>query len=285
MMDDLRGTDLFRLEDRLWILQKETKSPAYDFGFGQFFSCRRARGRTDGIKAVARVGALPDYRHVKESLAGIGVDLVNSPDQHSLASDLPSWYPKLEELTPKSLWSKKPITAEVVERELGWPVFVKGARQTSRHRADLSIAKSPGEYEALLRRYSDDSILHWQQVVVREYVDLRPVRHERTNEVPASFEFRTFWWHGVLVGAGAYWTGAGVSAYDWTTNERAAALEVAEAAVHRLAVPFVVVDIAQTQIGEWIVIECNDAQESGYAGVSPFGLWQNVIAEEVRRSE
>jgi hypothetical protein len=42
-------------------------------------------------------------------------------------------------------------------------------------------------------------------------------------------------------------------------------------------VPFLVVDIAQTETGQWIVIECNDGQESGYAGVSPFGLWQRIV--------
>jgi hypothetical protein len=42
----------------------------------------------------------------------------------------------------------------------------------------------------------------------------------------------------------------------------------------------VVIDIAQTITGEWIVIECNDAQESGYAAISPFSLWQNTIDVE-----
>jgi hypothetical protein len=41
--------------------------------------------------------------------------------------------------------------------------------------------------------------------------------------------------------------------------------------------PFLAVDVAQTTSGEWIVIECNDGQESGYAGVSPFALWQSIV--------
>lgn len=65
--------------------------------------------------------------------------------------------------------------------------------------------------------------------------------------------------------------------YNWDREEETAALAVARAAALRLNLPFVVIDIAQTVTGEWIVIECNDAQESGYAAVSPFGLWQNII--------
>ena len=38
-----------------------------------------------------------------------------------------------------------------------------------------------------------------------------------------------------------------------------------------------VIDLAMTASGEWIVIECNDAMESGYASVSPLGLWQSVL--------
>jgi hypothetical protein len=45
-------------------------------------------------------------------------------------------------------------------------------------------------------------------------------------------------------------------------------------------VPFLVIDIAQTAEGEWIVIECNDAQESGYGGVERLALWQEVFEIE-----
>lgn len=53
-----------------------------------------------------------------------------------------------------------------------------------------------------------------------------------------------------------------------------------EEAARRVAVPFLVVDLAQTIDGRWMVIECNDGQESGYAGVSPIGLWQRIVDYE-----
>jgi hypothetical protein len=101
---------------------------------------------------------------------------------------------------------------------------------------------------------------------------------EDTTKVPRSFEFRTFWWKGKLAGAGRYWWEGG--AYDWTESERAAALAVGEEAAQRVAVPFLVIDLAQMADGRWIIIECNDAQESGYAGVSPIGLWQKIVDYE-----
>ncbi len=32
-----------------------------------------------------------------------------------------------------------------------------------------------------------------------------------------------------------------------------------------------------TARGDWIVIECNDAMESGHAGASPLGMWQSIL--------
>ncbi len=58
---------------------------------------------------------------------------------------------------------------------------------------------------------------------------------------------------------------------------------VARAAAQRLNRPFVVLDVAQTLTSDWIVIECNDAQESSYAGVSPFALWGQIVERERAR--
>jgi ATP-grasp domain, R2K clade family 3 len=121
--------------------------------------------------------------------------------------------------------------------------------------------------------------LHWQSFVCREFVELRPVPIKQpSDKIPPSFEFRTFWWRGECVGSGTYW--ADFASYVWTETEKVAALNVARQAAKRLELPFVVIDIAQTVQGDWIVIECNDAQESGYAAVAPIALWQNILDVE-----
>ena len=47
-----------------------------------------------------------------------------------------------------------------------------------------------------------------------------------------------------------------------------------------IKVLFLSVDIAKTQQDKWIVIEVNDGQESGYAGVNRIALWNNIIRVE-----
>jgi hypothetical protein len=56
-----------------------------------------------------------------------------------------------------------------------------------------------------------------------------------------------------------------------------------EDAARRIAVPFLVINLAQILAGYWTVVECNDAQESGYAEVSPPALWHRTVEHETAR--
>lgn len=275
MSDLLEGADLFLLEDRVWVLKQHTNNPAFDFAFDSTFVCRRPWERPESLTAIARVGAPQCYSSLYHQCADQGIRLVNSPEQHQCGSELPEWYPCISDLTPRSAWFDSPPDPEVVAEVIGWPVFVKGARQTSRHDPAKAVARNAAEYKQLIERYCSDAILSWQQCVIRELVQLRPVSAEQSFKIQPSFEFRTFWLRKQLVGAGPYWSQ--FASYSWSSAERDACLAVAEAAAERVDCPFLVVDMAQTVDGRWIVIECNDAQESGYAGVSPFSLWNEIL--------
>jgi ATP-grasp domain, R2K clade family 3 len=271
-----RQLDLLLLEDTLWVLVGKVDLPSYDFDLTTFFACRRPWQRPDPIRAIGRFGVMTNYAELYERLAAEGILLIHTPAQYRIASELPQWYPLLDGLTPYSEWFAEPPDAAQLERKFGFPFFLKGSRQTSRHRAALSIIHSTAEYNRAIGLYRTDPILHWQELVCRKFFPLRAVPAAATEKIPPSFEFRTFWWRGQFVGAGQYWA----TDYDWTRTEEIAALNIARTAAARLILPFVAIDVAQTIDGEWIVIECNDAQESGYGAVSPFGLWQNMLRIE-----
>lgn len=263
------------VEDVVWLLVQKTNNPAYDFSFDSAFVCRRPWERPDPVMAVARVGAPTDYAQLYMRLVDSNITLVNSPRQHLNGSELPEWYPYLTDLTPKSVWFDGPPHPNVVADSIGWPVFVKGARQTSRHDPNKCIGRDANEYERLIEQYTHDSILSWQRCVIRKLVNLRTVKCEFTTKIQPSFEFRTFWWNKQLVGVGPYWSQ--FASYSWTDTERDECIAVARVAAARVDCPFLVVDMAQMVDGQWVVIECNDAQESGYGGVSPFALWNEII--------
>ena len=267
--------DFIFLEEAVWIAKANVGVPIYDFEFDNFFACRRPFYRPEKIKVVGRFGVTSNYEELFDSLKNDGIELIHTPSQYLLASDLTHWYKHISDLTPKSMWFEQPPDAKEIENYFDYPIFVKGSRQTSRHKATLSIIFSNEEYQNCVDEFKQNSVLHWQKFVVREFVKLRKVEARLTEKIPPSFEFRTFWWKGELVGAGSYWKD--FANYDWTELEKTQAVNLAKTAVERLKIPFIVIDIAQKADGNWVVIECNDGQESGYASISPIALWQKII--------
>ena len=204
----------------------------------------------------------------------MGTQPINSPHEHFVASDLEGWYPIIADLTPRTCVFEALPTASELEKFFDWPIFVKGARQTSKHNPALSIARDRLDYSRLCEAYRHDDILHWQRPVIRQFIALDRLPGAISGKLSPSREFRTFWWHGNLVGCGHYWYQ--LPAYG--APDLKEGLTVAHEASGRLAVPFLVVDIARTATCQWIVIECNDAQEAGYVGLAPQLLWSNILA-------
>lgn len=275
----IANAEILLLEDTLWLLVSQSGVSIYDFNFRDWFHTRAPYEPPKNIEAVGRVGAVANYDRFYSECKADGILLINSPEQYRRATQLDVWYPLLSDLTPQSVCFRGRPTLKAVKAQFDWPVFMKGARQTSRHQRKLSLIQTDEDFLAAMETYSVDPILKWQDVVCRKFVPLRGLadhdEEDDASKMPRRFEFRTFWWKGELAGAGRYWWEG--PAYDWNENERTTGLSIAVEAARRIDVPFLVVDIAQTKAGEWIVIECNDGQESGYAGVSPFGLWQRIV--------
>jgi hypothetical protein len=268
--------NLFLLEKTQWMLTKSIGVANYDFNFQQFFDCHHPYQLPDELTAVARIGAIDNYAEFFADLQNEGITLIHTPEEHFRCSELPNWYPLIADLTPKSIWFSGLPTLEQITAVFDFPIFVKGSRQTSKHQRSLSIIDSEQAFYKALQHYAKDPILHWQNIVCREYVPLRPIQGGHPDKIPASYEFRTFWWKGQFVGAGQYWFQA--DAYQWTQAEQQAAVEIAREVAQQVNVTFLVVDVAQRTDGTWIVIECNDGQESGYAGLAPLQLWKNILA-------
>lgn len=264
--------DLVLVDDVLPVLVRGTGHGTYDFDLRAFFACRSARMPVRGV--IARRGAFDDYAGEHAALLEAGIALVNTPEEHVRAATLGGFLPRLHDLSPRTVIFDGRPSLDDVEAALGWPVFVKGERQTSRHRRELSIARSRDDLARILQRWDEEPILRWQKVACRELLALRPVGTGDPDKVPPSFELRCFFFRGALVGFGRYWKD---ERYDCTEAERAAATALATEAARRMDVPFLVVDVAQRTDGRWVVIECNDAQESGFAGVSPFALFSALV--------
>ncbi len=282
MEHDPEEIDVFQLERTLWIAEMKVESATYDFPFTSLMACSYSRFGVGEITAVGRFGAVGDYHGIYAGLLDLGVRLVNSPEQHDRCSDLTLWYPILAGLTPESWSFPQPPDAETAGRLAGWPLFLKGSQKTSRHQAKYSIIANEVDYRVAADYFVNNEMLRQQQAVIRRFERLQPVEAEMGERIPASYEFRTFWWRGQLVGAAPYF--AAFAQYQWTDHERAEALALAEEAARGLNVPFVGIDVAKCCDGRWIVIEANDAQECGYTGIAPLPMWQRIVDLENGRT-
>jgi len=230
------------------------------------------------VETVARIGAIFNYKELYQKCLEFDYKLINSPEQHQLASELEHWYPHISDLTPKSkIYEDFPSLSEFY-KTFKFPVFIKGNRQTAKHNPELAIAHSEDDFHRIQKMYQQNNILHWQKIVVRELESLKRLDYQVKDKVPLSFEFRTFWWRKELVGYGHYWSQ--YIAYHWTIEQQNEAIAIAQKAAQRLDVNFLAIDLALTTDDRWIIIECNDAQESGYCGLDPIPLWKRIIEKE-----
>lgn len=167
--------DLSLIENELAILSRPTGVSAYDFDFGLHFECRHPYRLDREYDGILRIGAPADYAACYREAIELGIRPINDPDQHRIASQIEYWYPSIAEMTPKTRVFDALPEADRVEAEFGWPVFLKGSRQTSKHNPDLAIIENREHYARAVAAYGRDPILHWQKPVLREFVALAPI--------------------------------------------------------------------------------------------------------------
>ena len=278
MIHSLSDFSDFLLFGPVPILVKETKSSVYDFRFRDYFECKSITDSID-TPVLLRIGAIDDYAKIGTLLESSKMKLLVTEQEHKRASLLEHWYPLISEYTPASRVYNKLPALDVLLLDFTFPIFIKGNRHSSQHKKSLSIINNAETYETLGSKWLHDKYLHWQKPVVREYIPLKSVGEVLDQDViPHSYEFRFFYWKQVLVGYGRYWN-IGKDYYLQKQDEDLA-ITLAENVAKIIDVPFLAVDIAKTQNDNWIVIEVNDGQESGYAGVNRIALWENIMRIE-----
>lgn len=266
--------DFFRIGN-IAILQRKTGNASYDFDFRNHFECRSVIGEIDE-PVLLHIGAVENYSLLEEELDQMGSRLLVSEKEHLKCSTIEKWYPPLEDKTPYTRIYDELPPLEGLKRGFSFPVFIKGNRQTSHHIRKNSIIRSDEEYEKLCRTWPKDKILSWQKVAVREYIQLELIDDTSFPEmVPICYEFRFFYFEGKCMAYGPYWNMG--RSYELREKDKKSALALADWVSDRLGAQFVAIDLAKTAHGEWIVIEVNDAQESGFVGINPIILWNNTI--------
>lgn len=258
---------------KIAVLQKKTNNDKYDFDFRTYFDCKSIISEVD-IPILLHIGAVDNYAEVEELVESMGMKLLVNEAEHIRCSTIDKWYSAIKEKTPfTKVYDQFPELDEIL-KDFSFPIFVKGNRQTNRH-SKTCIVENQEDYDWLKSNWYKDNILSWQKVAIREYVKLQRVDEvSLPGMLPMSYEFRFFCFEGSCMGYGPYWY---MADYSLLSEDEDEAIELAEWAAQRVGAEFVTVDLAKTEAGNWIVIEVNDAQESGFVGLNPIPLWKNII--------
>jgi len=268
---------LVEINGTVCVAYQNTNFDIYDFDFRRYFETKPVIVNTT-LPVILRIGAISAYESLSAALMEFDLRLINSVRQHEMASLLPNWYPEIKEFTARSVWYETLPTAETILKEFTFPVFIKGERQTNRHSQGMSIANNLVELENILNYWKQDKVLGWQRLICRDFIELEKIADRVGDKIQPSKEFRIFLWKNRTVGIGHYWTE--FDKVELTASEQSHIIKLAEKVSGIVDVPFLVVDVAKKADGDWMVIELNDAQESGYAGVNKLQLWQKIVGIE-----
>ena len=106
--------NIARIEDKLVVISDITGVPVYDFDFDLHFSCTHPQSFRNEELCILRVGPIPDYEREFHKKAAWGLKLTNSPSEHTCASELAVWYPRLVDLTPRThVFAQLPLVDQV----------------------------------------------------------------------------------------------------------------------------------------------------------------------------
>jgi hypothetical protein len=224
---------------------------------------------------IGYIPPLERYQAIYEAALAKGVRLINSPAEYQTAIEFDKFYPLPGDLTPPSAIISSVAECAAAGVAIGYPVFVKGTVQSRKSKGwRACVAHNQSELENLTGVLLQLETRSRGLVIVRQLVSLQ---HERKSgeDFPFGREFRVFSYAGQILEYGYYWEGDD-SLSHLSKAEENTVLDLAWEAAHRVNVPYLAVDIGQTEAGEWIVIEVGDGQFAGLSQVSPLKLWHKL---------
>lgn len=220
---------------------------------------------------ISRYSALPYYRELEQDINSLGARMINTYRQHRYIADLGDWSQDFEGITPET-WSNLDMVPDSA-----FPVIVKGETNSKKFQWDTHFfAKTRRDAVDVMCRLQEDGFISDQWIYFRRFVPLKTYTIGLRG-VPISKEFRVFICRGNVLSRGYYWSSHVDDLPDVPdANEIPKAL--LDQVIERVgkSADYYTVDVAQTEKGEWIVIELNDGQQSGLSENDPNVLYSNL---------
>lgn len=236
----------------------------------QYFDVVYSRMNLKDSLVVGRFSTLPFYHELQNDLLSVSSTLINSTLDHQYIANF-DYYEDIKKHTPKTYFDVTHLPDD------GGPFFVKGRTNSKKH-LGFKKTKAANKAEAIKiqGQLLEDADYEQQGVIFREFVPLKIVEKNQIHDHHFFNEWRFFFYQDTLLCYGYYW----VNAENIPTNDQLPqeAIDFAKkmASIIKEQSNFFVIDIGQKETGEWIVIECNDGQQSGLSNCDPHELYSNL---------
>lgn len=220
---------------------------------------------------IGRYSVLPYYFELESDLEKQYSILINKYWNHKYIADFKYYY-DIEDVTPKTYFSSVDIPRDI-------PFVVKGKTNSRKSQWDtMMFASNANEAIDIACRLQADLLIGQQDIIFREYTPL--VTYEiGINGQPFTNEWRVFFLFGELVSYGYYWSIAKCAEDPpGLLSFQKDGLELAKNVANRIKskAPFVAIDVAEKQTGDWTVIEINDGQMSGLSMIDAEMFYFNL---------
>ncbi|HEX8463055.1 MAG TPA: ATP-grasp domain-containing protein [Abditibacterium sp.] len=250
---------------------------------------RRVRPREGVTEAIYRGWMLTpeNYSRLYFGLKNRGFSLVNMPENYEFCHSMPRNYELLKPLTPRTAWIERerfetpdgvdsaPILAALEgfgDRAIIVKDYVKSQKHKWFEACFIPNCADKSAVERVTRRFLElQGEFLSGGLVFREFVPLRAVGTHPQSGMPLTAEWRLFFFNGALMLSAPYWSQGD---YEGIEPDLTAFSALATA----IPSQFFALDVAQTECGEWIVIELGDGQVSGLPKAELAGEFYDALA-------
>lgn len=217
------------------------------------FQVEESRMACKNNLVVGRYSVLPFYEELDRDLRMVGSKLINDYDEHRWIATF-DYYQEVKPFTPET-WNDDNIHL----CQHPGPFVVKGKLSSKKWNWKSSMfAETKQDALELAERLKEDSEISEQGVVYRRYVPLKTFEIGR-NGLPFTNEWRLFYFKTKLLSAGYYWSLGDCHRQAEIRHECLALADKIALIVSRFTT-FYTLDMAETDDGDWILIEINDGQ-------------------------
>jgi hypothetical protein len=241
--------------DPVLLVRRELMSN-YEYQFAtKHFVVHESRVLCRNNFVIGRYSVLPLYAELERDLALLGSRLINSYEQHRWIASF-DYYRALSKYTPET-WDDE----NIYQCRHQGPFVVKGKTKSRKWQWKTHMfAKTKSDALQLAQRLKDDAEIGEQGVVYRKYVPLRTFGLGR-DEMPVTNEWRFFYFKTQRLSYAYYWPG---SDFLDKASIPSHGIQLADeiAAIACNFADFFALDLAETEQGDWILIEVNDGQTS-----------------------